>query len=332
MKDIENLKEADEKAGDLTNNYLSYLKEKKNRSAMTLDFYRKDLHQFTDFLTDSHSSPASKPPADDRFSLPPELDACIFSLDQQKAQRYVDEFLAPNYSPATVTRKITAIRGLYNYLREIHRIDSDPLANIVIPPQDNSADVQYLEDTQLQQLFDAISGDNWLAFRDRAIVALLYCTGIRVSELLSITLKEIDCDRGIVQIRTSGSVVRQCKLPAWAVDVLRQYLEQRRQQCPASNNQPALFINCDTGPLNARSIRRKLKEYSRRAGLPVEATPATLRHTCAMHMLLRGASVKIVRRILGHMSASSMRPYLKCIDEIQKTSDSMLELVESAIS
>ena len=297
---------------------------------MTLSFYSKDLHQFTSFLADSHSSP--DPSAAGRSLSPSELDTGICGLDQQKAQRYVDEFLAPNYSPATVTRKITAVRGLYNYLSQTRRIDSDPFADIVIPGQGNPTDIEYLEGTQLQQLFDAISGDNWLVFRDRAIVAMLYCMGIRVSELLSITIKDVDCDEGIVRVRISGSPVRQCQLPAWAADVLRQYINQRQQQCPASQEEPALFINCDSGPLNARSIRRKLKEYSRRAGLSVEATPATLRHTCAMHMLLHGANVKIVRRTLGHMSASSMRPYLKRLNDIQKTTDTMLELVESVIS
>ena len=332
MKDFENFEAAEKTPTGLTNDYLFHLKEKKNRSDMTLDFYSKDLHQFTDFLVDSHSSldPASSDA--DRSTSLPEVDTCIFGLDQQKAQRYVDEFLTPNYSPATVTRKITAVRGLYNYLSQMRRIGSNPFANIIIPRRDNSTEIEYLEDTQLQQLFDAISGDNWLVFRDRAIVALLYCMGIRVSELLSITIKGIDCDKGTVQVRISGSPVRQCQLPAWAADVLRQYIDQRQQQCPDSQKEPALFINCDRGPLNARSIRRKLKEYSRRAGLSVEATPATLRHTCAMHMLLHGANAKIVRRTLGHMSASSMRPYLKRLDEIQKTCDSMLELVEDAVS
>ncbi len=326
VKHFENFEAAGSTAEILTRDYLCYLKEKKNRSAMTLDFYGKDLDQFVEFIANGNPKPQTSGQTDS-LPLPSELNALILDLNQQKAQRYVDEFLSQHYSPSTVTRKVTAVRGLYNYLKNTHRLDCDPFGKVSIP-QNHSAEIEYLEEDQLQKLFDVISGDNWLAYRDRAIVALLYCTGVRVSELLNMTVEDIDRQRETVQIHSVAGAPRESKLPTWATEVLWQYIDQRQQHCTDLQNEPRLFINCDSGPLNARSIRRKLKEYSRRAGLSVEATPAVLRHTCAMHMLLNGANVKIVRRVLGHLSASSMRPYLKCLDKYKTTSAAMLELTE----
>jgi site-specific recombinase XerD len=93
-----------------------------------------------------------------------------------------------------------------------------------------------------------------------------------------------------------------------------------------------LFVNRDANPLTARSVRRKLTDYSRRAGLPVEATPAVLRHSCAIHMLRRGADVKAVRGLLGHLSASSIRPYLSYLSEQTEQPDETAESLQTAAS
>ena len=111
-------------------------------------------------------------------------------------------------------------------------------------------------------------------------------------------------------------------MPTWAWSTLERYLDRRPnpERPDESDEIPAepagmLFVNRNGRGLTARSVRRKLGEYSRRAGLPVEATPAVLRHSCAIHMLRRGADVKTVRELLGHLSTSSIRPYLACLGE-----------------
>ena len=138
-------------------------------------------------------------------------------------------------------------------------------------------------------------------------------------------------DNATVQICAAGKATRLCSLPGWACHTVERYIDYRRLNASAdSKTSTILFVNRDGGPLTARSIRRKLTEYSRRADLPVEATPAVLRHSCAMHMLQHGADVKAVRDLLGHLSASSMRPYLNCLSDGVNQPVSGIEPVEIA--
>lgn len=282
--------------------YLDYLKIKKNRSAMTLDSYAKDFSQFLDFLAQLDES------AGDRQ---------VLGLSRNAAQQFVDHLMAQQFSVSTIGRKVTAIRGFYKYLINIGRIGDNPFESSYVP-QREVPHLEYLTQEQLNQLFLTIEDDRWLGQRDRAIVALLYNTGMRVSELLALTTADADLDKYTVTIHTAGHKMRVCRLQTWVGKALGRYLESRQLQglCDASKTD-CIFVNRDGDSLTARSIRRKLKHYSRQAGLPVEAGPAILRHSCAMHLLAEGANVKVLREQLGHLSASSMRPYLECLEHMQ---------------
>ncbi len=289
----------------LVQEYLVYLREKKSRSAMTLDSYDKDLSQFVAFLAIAgESSPSA-------------CDEQMLRLTAQRAQEFVDHLIAQQFTVSTIGRKVTAVRGLYKYLQAGDRVSANPFEHSYVP-QRHVAQVEYLQSDQLRRLFESIACDNWLGLRDRAIIALLYNTGMRVSELLSLTPAGIDLENGIVNIQISGHKTRVCRLQQWVVHALDRYLESRRLRIDNQSAGPDyVFINRDGGPLTARSIRRKLKHYSQQAELPVEAGPAILRHSCAMHMLMDGADVKAVRQQLGHLSASSMRPYIDCLQHQQ---------------
>lgn len=296
----------DGQTGSFVEEYLCYLSEKKNRSALTLDSYRNDLAQFIAFLAESTSADTDSG----------NIDTCLLSVNADCARRFVDG-LKGHYTPSTLGRKITAIRGLYGYLVTTERLSVNPFARVRIRHAAGTK-LEYLREAHLQQLFDAISGSHWLAFRDRAIVAILYSTGMRVGELLNLNTADIDSETAAIHIRTTGRATRLCRPAPWAWQTLERYLVRRPVRETADSAQTdVLFVNRDGHRLTARSVRRKLAEYSRRAGLPVEATPANLRHSCAIHMLRHGADVKTVRELLGHLSASSMRPYLNCLSDEQ---------------
>lgn len=286
---------------DLVDDYLSYLMDKKSRSAMTLDSYTKDISQFLSFLDRENGGQEAI------------SDPAVLSLTAPTAQAFVDSLMAQQFTVSTIGRKATAVRGFYKYLQTTGRIQTNPFAHAYVP-QRHAAQIEYLQPRQLYQLLEAIGVANWLALRDQAIVALLYNTGMRVSELLSLTPAQVELERKTVTIHSSGHKTRTCQLQDWVVDTVNRYLESRRtvgnDQTPKTD---CLFVNRDGGPLTARSIRRKLKHYSRQANLPLEVGPANLRHSCAMHMLIDGADPKTVRAQLGHLSASSMRPYLDCL-------------------
>jgi site-specific recombinase XerD len=278
--------------GGLIASYLHYLSEKKNRSALTLDSYQNDLQQFAAFLAD-----------------PDDVDAAILNADADCARRFIDT-LRDRYTPSTRSRKLTALRGFYTYLLSKKRLTANPFA-AVRPAPDRAASFEFLEEAHLQRLFDTITSAHWLAARDRAIIAMLYSTGLRVGELVELTPADLGPDCRTVRIHTPGRPTRLGRLPAWAAHAVEQYVARRPQKPDvAGDTSTILFINRDGGPLTARSIRRKLADYSRQAHLPVEATPAVLRHSCAIHLLRAGTDPKIVRDLLGHLSASSIRPYL----------------------
>ena len=310
MDTDESIKAAREPEEGMIRQYLRYLNEEKNRSALTLDSYENDLNQFDVFLVGRERG--------------------ILDVDARIAGEFVD-FLNGQYSPSTISRKTTAVRGFYRFLKKTQKLDINPFTSIDIQSVESDS-LDYLEEAHLQKLFDTISGNNWLTLRDRAIVAILYSTGMRVGELVDITINAIDLDNAAVKICAAGKATRLCSLPGWACHTVERYIDYRRLNISADPKaQSILFVNRDGGPLTARSIRRKLSEYSRRADLPVEATPAVLRHSCAMHMLQNGADVKDVRSLLGHLSASSMRPYLNCLSEMQNQPVSVPESVKIGV-
>lgn len=319
VNEYKNARVADKHRSSLIGDYLGYLKVKKSRSELTLDSYESDLSQLVAFLAESGG---------DSFC---DADRHILNVDTQLACRFV-EFLKRQYTTSTLSRKITAVRRFYCYLFAQQKLHENPFLNIAIQPIP-SASLEYLEEEHIQQLFDAISGTDWLASRDRAIVAVLCCTGMRVSELLSLTAGDIDLDSAAVQIHTVAGTTRTGVLPPWALHAVERYIQRRRTKV-SENPMPkdVLFVNCDGGPLTSRSVRRKLAEYSRRANLTIEATPAVLRHSCAIHALRRGADIKAVRRQLGHLSSSSMRPYLDCLYGGRTQPAPLPETIEIAIS
>ncbi len=295
----ESISPASTSTAGLVAEYLNYLGNRKNRSELTLDSYKNDLDQFLAFLQ----------------AAPEEMDIAILALDPDVADRFAGS-LKTQYTASTLSRKITAVRGFYGYLLDTQRLTANPFDGIHLRAPE-PVDVDYLEEAHLQQLFDAITGSHWLSFRDRAIVAVLYSTGMRVGELLALTHADTDAETSALTIRTPGRATRRCPLPPWAWSTLERYIDRRpaASEDSTDNASAVLFVNRNGDSLTARSVRRKLCEYSRRAGLPVEATPAVLRHSCAIHMLRRGTDVKAVRRLLGHLSTSSMRPYLACLAE-----------------
>ena len=297
--------------------YLTWLNERKSRSPSTIDSYRKDLLQLSEQLSGCCRSDSGLPPVPEQLDLPVVgADEYFIVVTPQAAQNYVDWLTDQRFSSSTVNRKITSIRGFFNHLKSRGRVNSNPFTNVYIPQHDLRRP-EFLDEDQLGQLFGSISCDCWLGYRDRAIVALLYNTGMRVSELLELAVDDIDEAAGVARIHSAGRKTRTCKLWGRVLEVVCGYLEQRRQRISDKASQTdQMFINRDGGPLTARSVRRKLILYSQQAKIGLEVTPAILRHSCAIHMLQRGASDRAVRRQLGHQSNSSIRPYLKMMKEL----------------
>lgn len=296
--------------------YLMYLRQQKNRSPKTVESYYNDFVQFGTFLINYFQFNSRELVPSRGFRVrDSEMDRYFPMADESAAHQYVDVLSEKGFSHSSIGRKLTAIKGFYRYLESRNHIRQNPFESIEII-RDDDVHLDYLQEPQLGRLFETIGTNSWLSCRDRAILAVLYNTGMRVGELLNLKPEDVDENDGSVQIRAKGKKTRTCKLWGWVLDAVRDYLNMRqKRQLYEPLETGILFINRDSGPLTARSVRRKLKQYSRQAGLSTEVTPAMLRHSCAMHMLQRGAGIKAVRSQLGHLSSSSIRPYLKTLDQ-----------------
>jgi integrase/recombinase XerC len=204
------------------------------------------------------------------------------------------------------------LRGFYGWLIETGFLNTNPFESVVRRKPITSS-FFHIDTEAIQHLFEIIGTDTWVGIRDRSMLGLLFNTGMRVSELLSIQLKDILWSENRVIIPGNGKPSRSCTLWEWVFDELYCFYQLRQNIDPGKVKQ--FFINHNGGPLTSRSIRRKFSAYGRRAGFSVPITPAVLRHSYAMLMLQNSVKPSIIKRQLGHRSSSSMRPYLECLKQ-----------------
>ena len=285
----------------LPKEYFRYLKEEKKRSPSTLYAYEKDLLQFCASLCRSnmHSSHI-------------DINHQLLTVNPQTADDYREELVRRGFCPSSVSRKLTMLRCFYAWLIQIGQLDTNPFLSTVhrkspLPP------FPYIESEAIQLLFETIHTDTWLGVRDRAMLGLLFNTGMRVSELLCTQVEDIHWEDAGIYVHGGDRPSRYCILWGWVLDELYHYYQLRQQTEWACVKQ--FFVNRNGGPLTSRSIRRKFSAYGRQAGLDVPITPATLRHSYAMLMLQNGVRPATVKKQLGHLASSSMLPYLDCLEQ-----------------
>jgi len=233
--------------------------------------------------------------------------------DRQTIRGFIASLHGKN-SPASVARKLSALRTYFRFLRLDGKLDHDPLQGIAnprlvryIPP--------FLTVDEVFCLLDAPDKRDRLALRDRAVMELLYSTGIRVSELAGLNMGDLDFGDAMVRVVGKGSKERMVPVGRAALDAVEHYLPQREQLIMARiarGHQPekeALFLNNRGTRLTVRSVERMIREYGRRAGIQVTVTPHALRHSFATHLLEMGADLRVVQELLGHVSLSTTQKY-----------------------
>lgn len=271
-----------------------HLETEKMRSSNTVKAYMNDLNEFKDYLG---------------------------TLCQKGALRnigHVDKntirgFLAKKYgriAKASAGRKLAAIRSFFKFLVREGVLVSNPAASITSPKKEKALP-RSLNADEMDRFFSRNSD----AFsRDVAIFELLYSTGIRVGELVSITLNDIDLQNGWVRVMGKGSKERYVPVGSKALEALRVYLNTRRvieTSSKTKNNKGILFLNLRGGPLSDRSVRRILKELLLNAGIVRDASPHCFRHSFATHLLHSGADLRSIQELLGHSNLSTTQRYTK---------------------
>lgn len=265
--------------------FIRYLKAERNFSEHTLRAYTGDIIDFAFFLTNNNI----------RF---PEADKHII-------RKYLAKLNEKELSKATLNRKFAALRTFYKFLIINNTVKKSPLENISPPKKDKKVPA-FLTIEEMTELFNIPN----MRLRDRAMIELLYSSGLRIQELLSLNLKNIDyIISNLVTVRGKGDKERIVPVGDKSLSAIREYINERRAQgLPYDINSP-LFLNSQAKRLDQRSARRVINNWFIKAGITKKVSPHTLRHTFATHILDRGCDLRSVQEMLGHKNLSTTQIY-----------------------
>jgi integrase/recombinase XerC len=316
-----------EHSSPIVQHFLNYLKFERRFSEHTAKCYGADLTQYAEFLANRHqgqSQPVHDPElnpvepygetmmAATAVHLDTDLDVnqLMIHADVEDARAYLVMLNEKVYSKATVARKLATLRSFYKYLIRTGQIDANPLASVRTPKQEKKLP-RFLEYDEVKKLLETPPLDSWLGARDRAILEVLYSTGLRVSELVALNMDDIDFLGEVLHVRGKGKKERIAPISSSALQTIQHYMEFRNKRSQNNENfdTKVLFVNKHGRRLSTRSVRRKMDKYLKISGLDPNISPHTLRHSFATHMLNNGADLRSVQELLGHQSLSTTQVY-----------------------
>lgn len=304
--------------------FLGYLNYEKHFSSHTAKCYGADLEQFASFLTEQTSSQQENHGGTDhnpwdasnaggtatQTQTSVEIDKLLLDVDVNTIRRFMATLGQQQYSKSTTARKLATLRSFYKFLVKRDYISGNPVTTIKTPKQDKKLP-KFLEYEQVQRLLNTPPANSWLGTRDRAIMEVLYSTGMRVSELVGLNMDDVDFLSEVIHIRGKGKKERICPIGTSALQAIQSYIEYRNKRMANDSgfDSKVLFANKHGKRLSARSVRRKMDKYLLQAGLDPSISPHTLRHSFATHMLNNGADLRSVQELLGHQSLSTTQIY-----------------------
>lgn len=273
--------------------FCSWLANEKGYSKHTVTSYRRDLHEFNGLLAEETGVKAV---------TGAEIRSFVIGLHGRNG-------------PATVARKLSSLRSYFRFLQRQSLIGANPLDGITGPRIGKSIP-NFLTVDQVFQLLESPDRSDRFMNRDKAILELLYSTGIRVAELVSADLDDLDLSAGMLRVKGKGNKERLVPVGRPAIEAIIVYQKGERAELVMKSigagktvDDQALFLNNRGGRLTTRSIERFVDKYGQRARIPVPVSPHALRHSFATHLLEMGADLRSVQELLGHASLSTTQKY-----------------------
>ncbi len=278
--------------------FLQHLVVERGFSQHTLDAYRNDLGQFADFLKD-------------RFGGSSESEEVWLRVDLDLLNDYIADLRGrKGYRDTTTARKVAAIKSFFTFLAQNGIIEEPPTESLGSPRVGRALPKYLTEDEVDQLLREADKAGTAESQRDANILELLYATGLRVSELVSLNVQDVDFEESYIRCWGKGAKERIVYAHDKALNGLQDYLSTSRMSLLGTNKEEAaLFVNHRGERLTRQWVWNILKTYSKRAGIDQKITPHTLRHSFATHLLQKGASLRHVQELLGHSSISTTQVY-----------------------
>jgi len=272
--------------------FIRYMEIEKNYSKYTISNYRLDLEDFEKFLGD----------------------VALEKIDYLVLRKYLATLKEKNLKSRTVGRHLSTLRSFFKFLIREGYLKNNPIASLSSPKQEKPLPL-FLTEEEVTKLIEAVKLNNERDFRDRAVIETFYSTGIRVSELVGLNIEDVDFIGGIVKVLGKGKKERIVPIGEIALSTIRAYLEKRKKQQEAD----AVFLNKSGKRITDRGVRNIIDKYIRIASIKRGVSPHTLRHSFATHLLNRGADLRSVQELLGHVNLSTTQIYTHLTTEKLKS-------------
>ncbi|MCI9157729.1 MAG: site-specific tyrosine recombinase XerD [Lawsonibacter sp.] len=273
--------------------YEEFLRTEKRASANTVSSYLRDVHQFSAAMDGKGVE--------------------LVQVLDRDVEEYANSLIKRGKSPATVTRSVASIKSFYACLMEKGYVDQNP-AKGVSPAKVERKLPQVLTGREVELFLEQPECTDLKGYRDRAMLELLYATGIRVSELIALDVDDLNLPGGVLRCVSKG---RERVIPLYpvAIRALGEYIQSVRPQLVDSREETALFVNMNGERMSRQGFWKLIKYYQEKAGIQKDITPHTLRHSFAAHLLENGADLRSIQEMLGHADISSTQIYSKLINQ-----------------
>ena len=273
--------------------FFDFLENDKKLSDNTLQSYKRDLKQFKRYL-----------------------EACEISYNHVKEEDikdYIKELQESGKKASSISRSIASIRSFYQFVLKRKKIKVDPTANIQSPKIEKRVP-SVLTSKEVELLLNQPKDIDLKGIRDKAMLEFAYATGMRVTEIISLNIDDVNLEEGYVTCKT-GAKERNIPLGTISLNALREYVQDAREVLIRNEDEKALFVNINGGRLTRQGFWKIIKYYKEQAHITKDITPHVLRHSFATHLLQNGADLKSIQTMLGHSDISSTQIYMQFQDE-----------------
>ncbi|HOA54970.1 MAG: site-specific tyrosine recombinase XerD [Acetivibrionales bacterium] len=272
----------------LVQEFVDFLEKDKRLSMNTLQSYRRDIEQYFSYLQEINLQ---------NIANTNKTTVIAYLLYLQKKGR----------ATSTISRNLASIRSFYQYIAKSKLIDHDPTAELESPKVEKKLP-QILSPEEVELLLEQPQCVDLKGYRDKAMLELLYATGIRVSELIQLDLEDVDLEMAYIRC-CKGARERMIPIGSMAINALKDYLSKSRPLLVQSEDEKALFVNINGSRLTRQGFWKIIKQYKNQAKINKDITPHTLRHSFAAHLLENGADLRSIQEMLGHSDISSTQIY-----------------------
>lgn len=272
--------------------YASFMSNVRHKSVNTIESYKRDVKQYISYLDNSGVKDLS-------------------STTKTTVLSYLLELQKEGRASSTVSRTLASLRSFYIFMIQNGAVATDPTTNLEAPHVEKKPP-QILTSAEVELLMEQPSPDDNKGIRDRAMLELLYATGIRVSELINLNVTDVNLAMSFIRC-TGSKKERIVPMGNKALEALTVYIDNVRDGMVKSETERALFVNCSGARLSRQGFWKIIKQYQRQAGIEKEITPHTLRHSFAAHLLENGADLRSIQEMMGHADISSTQVYSKLV-------------------